>query len=98
MNHLILQQQQNNNMFSYILNIIQKLNTTHKLKDNSLIKAQKGNIAFIGGGNYASSVLIPAFLNANANLIALVTSGGMSAVHHGKKNGFLGSIKLGEMD
>ena len=72
-----------------VLRLKSRIESKVELKDNSLIKAQKGNIAFIGGGNYASSVLIPAFSNANANLIALITSGGMSAVHHGKKNGFL---------
>jgi predicted dehydrogenase/threonine dehydrogenase-like Zn-dependent dehydrogenase len=44
--------------------------------------------AFIGGGNYASRVLIPAFKNAGAKLDTLLTSGGVSAVHHGKKNDF----------
>ena len=34
-------------------------------------------------------VLIPAFKKAGANLITLVTSGGMSAFHHGKKMAFL---------
>jgi len=63
--------------------------STVKLSENSSSRAQKGNVAFIGGGNYASRVLIPAFKRAGANLTALVTSGGMSAVHHGKKNGFL---------
>ena len=62
---------------------------TVKLSEKSSSRAQKGNVAFIGGGNYASRVLIPAFKRAGANLTALVTSGGMSAVHHGKKNGFL---------
>lgn len=62
---------------------------TVELSENNINKAQKGNVAFIGGGNYASRVLIPAFKRAGANLTALVTSGGMSAVHHGKKNGFL---------
>lgn len=62
---------------------------TIKLNENSINQAQKGNVAFIGAGNYASRVLIPAFKRTGANLIALVTSGGMSAVHHGKKNGFL---------
>ena len=61
---------------------------TVKLSEKSSSRAQKGNVAFIGGGNYASRVLIPAFKRAGANLTALVTSGGMSAVHHGKKNGF----------
>jgi len=63
--------------------------STVKLSENSIERVQKGNVAFIGGGNYASRVLIPAFKHAGANLIALVTSLGMSAVHHGKKNGFL---------
>lgn len=43
---------------------------------------------FIGGGNYASRVLIPAFKCAGGKLDTLLTSGGVSAVHHGKKNGF----------
>ena len=62
---------------------------TVKLSKKSSSLAQKGNVAFIGGGNYASRVLIPVFKRAGANLTTLVTSGGMSAVHHGKKNGFL---------
>jgi predicted dehydrogenase len=33
--------------------------------------------------------LIPAFRRAGANLLTLVTSGGISAVRHGKKNGFI---------
>lgn len=44
--------------------------------------------SFIGGGNYASRVLIPAFAGASAQLNTLVTSGGVSAVHQGKKLGF----------
>ncbi len=43
---------------------------------------------FVGGGNYASRVLIPAFKDAGAKLDTLLTSGGVSAVHHGKKNNF----------
>ena len=43
---------------------------------------------FIGGGNYASRVLIPAFKNAGAKLDTLLTSGGVSSIHHGKKNDF----------
>ncbi len=59
------------------------------LKKNITNKPKKVNVAFIGGGNYSSSVLIPAFKNAGANLTTLVTSGGVSATHYGKKNGFL---------
>lgn len=58
------------------------------LIENNQNQAQKGNVAFIGGGNYASRILIPAFKKAGANCTAIVTSGGISAVHHGKKNGF----------
>ena len=55
---------------------------------SSTNKPSKGNVAFVGAGNYASRVLIPAFKEAEASLTAIVTSGGVSAVHHGKKNGF----------
>jgi len=51
-------------------------------------KAQDAVCGFIGGGNYASRVLIPAFKEAGAKLDTLLTSGGVSAVHHGKKNNF----------
>jgi len=51
-------------------------------------KAQDAVCGFIGGGNYASRVLIPAFKEAGARLDTLLTSGGVSAVHHGKKNNF----------
>lgn len=44
--------------------------------------------SFVGGGNYASRVLIPAFSEAGARLDTLITSGGVSAVREGKKHGF----------
>lgn len=50
--------------------------------------AEDAVCGFIGGGNYASRVLIPAFKEAGAKLDTLLTSGGVSAVHHGKKNDF----------
>jgi len=45
-------------------------------------------VGFIGAGNYASRTLIPAFKEAGAVLNTLVTSGGISGVHHGNKNQF----------
>lgn len=45
-------------------------------------------VGFIGAGNYASRTLIPAFKDAGAELDTLVTSGGISGVHHGNKAGF----------
>lgn len=43
---------------------------------------------FIGAGNYASRVLIPAFKAAGAQLRTIVTSGGVSGVVHGRPAGF----------
>jgi len=45
-------------------------------------------VGFMGAGNYASRTLIPAFREAGAILDTLVTSGGISGVHHGNKNQF----------
>ncbi|WP_416832709.1 MAG: bi-domain-containing oxidoreductase [Erythrobacter sp.] len=50
--------------------------------------ASTGNVAFLGAGNYAGRVLIPAFAEAGAQLTTVVSSGGISAVHSGKKHGF----------
>ncbi|UPH70274.1 Gfo/Idh/MocA family oxidoreductase [Abyssibius alkaniclasticus] len=51
-------------------------------------KASKGSVAFLGAGNYASRMLIPAFRAAGADLDTVISSGGISAVHSGKKFGF----------
>ncbi|MCC5870742.1 MAG: bi-domain-containing oxidoreductase [Gammaproteobacteria bacterium] len=45
-------------------------------------------VGFLGAGNYAGRVLIPAFSSAGAELHTVVSSGGVSAVHFGKKFGF----------
>lgn len=50
--------------------------------------AQKPVMGFIGAGNYASRVLIPAFKSAGAQLHTIVTSGGINSVIHGEKSGF----------
>ncbi len=51
-------------------------------------KSKEPVVGFIGAGNYASRILIPAFKQAGARLDTVVTSGGISSVHHGKKQGF----------
>jgi len=51
--------------------------------------AEDAVCGFIGAGNYASRVLIPSFKDAGAKLDTLLTSGGVSAIHHGKKNDFV---------
>ena len=45
-------------------------------------------LGFIGAGNYASRILIPAFKAAGAQFHTIVTSGGISGVIHGGKSGF----------
>ena len=45
-------------------------------------------VSFIGSGNYAKGTLIPAFKAAGANLVSVVSNGGVSAVHAAKKFGF----------
>ena len=45
-------------------------------------------VSFIGSGNYATGVLIPAFKSAGARLVAVASSGGVSGVHAGRKFGF----------
>jgi hypothetical protein len=48
----------------------------------------RGSLAFLGAGNYAGRVLIPAFQKAGATLHAVVSAGGVSAAHYGRKFGF----------
>lgn len=48
----------------------------------------KACVAFLGAGNYAGRILIPAFKAAGARLKTVVSSGGVSAVHFGAKYGF----------
>jgi len=62
----------------------------HSIAINNSFNAIKGKpvIGFIGAGNYASRTLIPAFKRNDCNLKTLISSGGVSSVYHGKKNGF----------
>ncbi|MBY8108411.1 bi-domain-containing oxidoreductase [Vibrio fluvialis] len=61
---------------------------TVDLTNNAKHDPSKAVCTFVGAGNYASRVLMPAFKTAGAQLDTAVTSGGMSAVHHGAKHGF----------
>ncbi len=50
--------------------------------------AQRPVMGFIGAGNYASRMLIPAFKAAGAQFHTIVTTGGINGVIHGEKAGF----------
>jgi predicted dehydrogenase/threonine dehydrogenase-like Zn-dependent dehydrogenase len=45
-------------------------------------------VSFVGSGNYATAVLIPAFKEAGAHLRSVASSAGVSGVHAGRKYGF----------
>jgi len=54
----------------------------------SWFDAQRPVLGFVGAGNYASRMLIPAFKAAGAQFHTIVTAGGISGVIHGEKAGF----------
>ncbi|MGE5466097.1 MAG: bi-domain-containing oxidoreductase [Ignavibacteria bacterium] len=49
---------------------------------------QAASLAFVGAGNYATAVLIPAFKSTGARLRTVACSAGVSGVHAGRKFGF----------
>ncbi|MBB1335497.1 MULTISPECIES: bi-domain-containing oxidoreductase [unclassified Pseudoalteromonas] len=59
-----------------------------KLKAAPNYQANEPVVGFIGAGNYASRVLIPAFKEAGAQFHSISTSGGINGVIHGEKVGF----------
>ncbi|KZX54476.1 dehydrogenase [Erythrobacter sp. HI00D59] len=61
-----------------------------ELKQPPAVTEKSGRpvVAFLGAGNYASRVLIPAFKTAEAELHTIVSAGGTNAVVHGQRTGF----------
>lgn len=51
-------------------------------------EAHRPVLGFLGAGNYASRMLIPAFKSAGAQFHTIVTSGGINGVVHGVRGGF----------
>ena len=62
-------------------------NDIKKLNNNDIIKKIK--VSFLGSGNYAASVLIPAFKAVGVELKSVASNTGVSGVHVGQKYGFL---------
>jgi predicted dehydrogenase/threonine dehydrogenase-like Zn-dependent dehydrogenase len=58
------------------------------LNPGAKFDAQRPVLGFIGAGNYASRMLIPAFKAAGAQFHTIVTAGGINGVIHGEKAGF----------
>ena len=55
---------------------------------SSQMKQYSKSVAFLGAGNYAGQVLIPAFKSAGAHLHSIISNSGISAAHFGRKYGF----------
>ncbi len=45
-------------------------------------------VAMVGAGNYASRTMVPVLKKVGAQMRTIVSSGGVTATHHGKKSGF----------
>lgn len=75
-------------LLQYESPIKSRLQSTVKLHSDSRFNPQKAVMSFIGAGNYASRMLIPAFKAAGAQFNSIVTSGGVNGVIHGEKAGF----------
>lgn len=59
-----------------------------KLADRPVAASGKAVVGFVGAGNYASRMLIPAFKAAGANLHTISSAGGTNAVVTGRSSGF----------
>jgi predicted dehydrogenase/threonine dehydrogenase-like Zn-dependent dehydrogenase len=58
------------------------------LAADARFEAKRPVLGFVGAGNYASRMLIPAFKAAGAQFHTIVTAGGINGVIHGNKAGF----------
>jgi len=75
-------------LLEYKSDVESRLNRSVELENGLGFSRDVPTIGFIGAGNYASRILIPAFKEAGAQLHTLVTAGGVNSVVHGKKAGF----------
>ena len=60
-----------------------------QIKENKGFNKKEPIIGFIGAGNYASRILLPAFKKSKAQLHTLGSKGGTSSLLEGKKRDFL---------
>ncbi len=60
---------------------------TVKFKNNQA-GVDKINVGFVGAGNYATKILIPAFKKAGARLVNIAANSGVSSVYAARKYGF----------
>ena len=65
-----------------------KLARLVELRPEKIESSDNQIVSFVGGGNYASQTLIPAFQASGVNFGSLVTSGGFGSLHLAKKYKF----------
>lgn len=58
------------------------------LAEAPVVASGKAVVGFVGAGNYATRMLIPAFKASGANLHSIASAGGTNAVVHGRRTGF----------
>jgi predicted dehydrogenase/threonine dehydrogenase-like Zn-dependent dehydrogenase len=75
-------------LLQYTSPVAQRMVRSVTLKPGALFAPQRPVLGFIGAGNYASRMLIPAFKAAGAQFHTIVTAGGINGVIHGDKAGF----------
>lgn len=75
-------------MLQYTSDVAARAIRQVKLRPSTSFNAQRPVMGFIGAGNYASRMLIPAFKAAGAQFHTIVTAGGINGVIHGEKAGF----------
>lgn len=64
---------------------------SHRVRLREVASTSRGNepvVGFVGAGNYASRMLIPAFERAGAQLLTIASSGGVTAAHNAAKYRF----------
>jgi predicted dehydrogenase len=81
-------------LLSYTSNVVDRgaklvvLQSNKDMGSDPEFNTGKPVLGFIGAGNYASRILIPAFKSAGAQLHTLLTQGGINGVIHGYRAGF----------
>jgi predicted dehydrogenase/threonine dehydrogenase-like Zn-dependent dehydrogenase len=75
-------------LLQYTTPVEQRMVKSVALKADKSFSGQRPVMGFIGAGNYASRILIPAFKAAGAQFHTIVTAGGINGVIHGEKAGF----------
>lgn len=75
-------------LLTYAHSLEQRHITSLALTDQPLEASSKAVVGFIGAGNYASRMLIPAFKAAGARLKTISSAGGTNAVVTGRNTGF----------